>query len=101
MKFKTFSDLFKSPLPVVNRDGEIEDLEFDTSVEPQLLIVDEGTPQVKDIPVARVKCPDGGGATLRFDSWPPRYNNLNVVGYGHIASKENFVRRVNALLAAA
>jgi len=100
MKFETLSDLFKSPLPVVNRLGEIEELELDTSVAPQLLIVDD-PPLAHDAPVARVKLSDGGGSTIRFDSWPPRFSGaLNVVGYGHSASNDEFVRRVNALLAA-
>jgi hypothetical protein len=100
MKFESISDLFKSPLSVVNRSGEIEELDLDPSREPRLYIVDD-PPLANDVPVADVKCSDGGGATLMFDSWPPQYNNLNVVGYGHIVSNDKFVRRVNALLAAA
>lgn len=58
MKFETISDLFKSPLPVTNRSGEIEELDLDPLREPQLLIVDE-PPMANDVPVTRVKYSDG------------------------------------------
>ena|SRR5215468_1001327 len=99
MKFETFSDLLKSPLSVKKQSGEIVKLSLDPSAEPDLYIVDD-PPVVNDVPVALIDLSDGGGAFVRFDSWPPRYSRLHISGYGQRVSKDKFVRRVNALLAA-
>lgn len=101
VKFGTFSDLFKSPLLIIDDDtGETEELELNLSAEPELFLVDEGAPFHEEFPVADVELSNGGGATLVFDCWPPRFNGgLNVQGMGHIVSKEEFLRRVNSLLA--
>jgi hypothetical protein len=101
MKFETLSDLLKSPLRVEDSRGNPEDLELKPSAEARLYFVDEGPPLPENVPIADVKLSDGGGATLRFDTWPPRFNEgvFDVLGFGRSASKEEFIRRVNSLLA--